>query len=76
MLAESTYDAAHPFVVEAKQERPVALPALTLATSVRSRDRRTEYIASRDLALTALDRGAPRKTERSEGLSVLQAPDS
>jgi hypothetical protein len=31
-LAESTYDAAHPFVVEAKQERAVALPTPTLAT--------------------------------------------
>jgi hypothetical protein len=32
VLAESTYDAAHLFVVEAKQERAAALPTLTLDT--------------------------------------------
>jgi hypothetical protein len=32
VLAESSYDAAHLFVVEAKQERQVGLPKPTLAT--------------------------------------------
>jgi hypothetical protein len=32
VLAESTYDAAHLFVVEATQERAAALPTPTLAT--------------------------------------------
>jgi hypothetical protein len=32
VLAESTYDAAHLFVVEAKQERPIGLPIPTLVT--------------------------------------------
>jgi len=32
LLADSTYDAAHLFVVEAKQERQVGLPKVTLAT--------------------------------------------
>jgi hypothetical protein len=32
VLAESTYDAAHLFVVEAKKERAVGLPKSTLAT--------------------------------------------
>ena len=32
VLAESTYDAAHLFVVEAKKERAVGLPKPTLAT--------------------------------------------
>ena len=32
VLAESTYDAAHLFVVEAKQERAAVLPTPTLAT--------------------------------------------
>jgi len=32
VLAESTYDAAHLFVVEAKQERAATLPVPTLAT--------------------------------------------
>ena len=32
VLAESTYDAAHLFVVEAKQKRAVGLPKPTLAT--------------------------------------------
>jgi len=32
VLADSTYDAAHLFVVEAKKERAVGLPKLTLAT--------------------------------------------
>jgi hypothetical protein len=33
VLAESTYDAAHLFVVEAKQERAAALPQPTLTTT-------------------------------------------
>ena len=32
LLADSTYDAAHLFVVEAKKERAVGLPKPTLAT--------------------------------------------
>jgi len=32
VLADSTYDAAHLFVVEAKKERAVGLPKPTLAT--------------------------------------------
>jgi hypothetical protein len=32
VLAESTYDAAHLFVVETKQERTAALPTPTLTT--------------------------------------------
>jgi hypothetical protein len=32
VLAESTFDAAHLFVVEAKKERAVGLPKPTLAT--------------------------------------------
>jgi hypothetical protein len=32
VLAESTYDAAHLFVVDAKQERAAALPTPTLGT--------------------------------------------
>ena len=32
VLADSTYDAAHLFVVEARQERAVAMPKVTLAT--------------------------------------------
>jgi hypothetical protein len=32
VLADSTYDAAHLFVVEAKRERAVGLPKPTLAT--------------------------------------------
>jgi hypothetical protein len=33
VLADSTYDAAHLFVVEAKKERAVGLPKPTLATA-------------------------------------------
>jgi hypothetical protein len=32
LLADSTYDAAHLFVVEAKQERAVGMPKVTLGT--------------------------------------------
>jgi len=73
VLAESTYDAAHLFVVEAKKERAVGLPKPTLATIF-------EVVASgkvyrvRRRGTTTLDRRAAPEMERAERLYVLQAP--
>jgi len=70
LLADSTYDAAHLFVVEAKMERAVGLPKPTLATVF-------EVIANGKVyrvAGMALQRWIVQRRQSLNGPDVQQAP--
>jgi hypothetical protein len=72
VLAESSYDAAHLFVVEAKQERAAALPTPTLSTLFEVVIGGHVYC----VAVSALQRWiAERRDERPEGYLFCQRPD-